>query len=141
MDNVWKCEIGGPVGTLPGADLQMREVVENAFKYVTGKRPTAIFSGWGERWTEMQLACIENRMPAPQPLMVKVWTVDQSKPAPDTEVILSTGEGHCVRAIAGNGEWTIGAVGDAVEFIAMLGWHRWCNANEFAGLQRDPMRG
>ena len=64
----WTCKIGPTVhAQLPsGADLPMREAVAAAFKAVTGHDCEAIFSGWGGRFREPELAVIEYRLPDPR---------------------------------------------------------------------------
>ena len=42
----------------------MRDAVAEAFKRVTGQEPEHCFSGWGDKWSEQQLAVIEHRLPA-----------------------------------------------------------------------------
>ena len=65
MKKVWSCKIGfAEDSVLPwGADLPMRQAVEEAFKQLTGDWPEFIFSGWGAELTEAELAVVENRMP------------------------------------------------------------------------------
>lgn len=67
-DECWTCKIGDVRRSdLPdGSDLPMRNAVWNAFYSLTGRKPRAIFSGWGKRWRETELAVIENRMPRGQ---------------------------------------------------------------------------
>jgi hypothetical protein len=62
---VWQCRIG--VATRaelpPGSDAPLRDAVEEAFRNLLGREPLATFSGWGEKFTESEWACIENREP------------------------------------------------------------------------------
>lgn len=58
----WHCIIGETTRSkLPrGADLPMREAVAEAYHKLTGEWPDAIFSGWGQEFSETQKAIIEN---------------------------------------------------------------------------------
>lgn len=62
---VWTCAIGGiePVVVPRGGDAPMRRAVEEAFYQRTGERAAACFSGWGEKFTEVAVAVIEDRAP------------------------------------------------------------------------------
>lgn len=63
---VWQCRIGGPnPPSLEGADFPMRMAVREAYNRIVGEPPQAIFSGWGNQWTESELAVVENRLPDP----------------------------------------------------------------------------
>lgn len=68
-EECWTCVVGTVKRPdLPdGSDLPMRAAVQAAFMRVTGQEPKACFSGWGYRFTEPQLAVVENRMPQPEP--------------------------------------------------------------------------
>ena len=63
--HTWTCRIGSRAGVCipPGADGPMRDAVYKAFKEVTTEDAEACFSGWGDQFTEEQLAVIENRLP------------------------------------------------------------------------------
>lgn len=63
---IWGCKIGECVeGDLrPGVDEPMREAVTRAYRLITGKEPTFLFSGWGEKLTESERAVVENRLPS-----------------------------------------------------------------------------
>lgn len=62
--DVWVCRIGGVRGLLPrGADLPMRQAVAKAFRDLFGREPDAIFSGWGNEFSEAERAVIEDRLP------------------------------------------------------------------------------
>lgn len=55
-DKVWSCKIGGPGFELPpGADLPMRLAVKAAFEKLTGKEARACFSGWGQKWDDIEI--------------------------------------------------------------------------------------
>jgi hypothetical protein len=62
---VWSCKIGtrGDVHLPEGADGPMRESVEKAYQGLTGQESEALFSGWGDSFTEGEVAVIENREP------------------------------------------------------------------------------
>lgn len=65
---VWFCRIGGAErDDLHGAaDGPMREAVERAYRELTGEDPKFIFSGWGDKLEERELAVVEDREPDPQ---------------------------------------------------------------------------
>lgn len=59
---VWECKIGW--GDVSGeADVPMRRAVAEAFRQLTGHEPQFIFSGWGGRLSEAELAVVEDRLP------------------------------------------------------------------------------
>lgn len=62
---IWECRIGEiDTDELPkGSDLPMRKAIAEAYKYITGKEPDFIFSGWGAQLSEPQRAVVENRLP------------------------------------------------------------------------------
>jgi hypothetical protein len=62
-DSVWTCSNGGPVSVPAGGDGPMREAVRRGFVDLFGSQPRAIFSGWGDRWSGVRVAMIENRAP------------------------------------------------------------------------------
>lgn len=60
----WDCKIGPHTKDLPdGADLPMREAVKEAYRKLTGKEPEWLFSGWGSKLDEIEIAVVENREP------------------------------------------------------------------------------
>lgn len=61
----WTCRIGTRAGVHvpPGGDAPMRDAVQSAFMALTGECAEACFSGWGDKFTESELAVIENRAP------------------------------------------------------------------------------
>lgn len=71
MGSVWKCSIGDlpeddDLDLPQGADSPMREAVRLAYITLTGKEPKAIFSGWGEGFTEIEAEvarCSSDRKP------------------------------------------------------------------------------
>lgn len=64
---VWSCKIGLKKGTfavLPGgADLPMREAVEDAFRKITGLEADFTFSGWGAELTKDELDVVNESDP------------------------------------------------------------------------------
>lgn len=67
---VWFCKIGALyAGTLPsGSDAPMRAAVERAFKTLTGVDAEFVFSGWGQKLNEPELATVEDREPIGSPV-------------------------------------------------------------------------
>lgn len=65
-DPVWECKIGirGDFRLPAGCDAPMRRATEAAFLAITGVDPEFIFSGWGSKLTEPELAVVENRPPS-----------------------------------------------------------------------------
>lgn len=61
----WTCRIGvtGEVEIPDGADYPMRVAVGKAFLAVTGREAEHCFSGWGDKWSELEVAVIEDRLP------------------------------------------------------------------------------
>lgn len=59
----WHCIVGATTRSkLPhGADLPMRQAVAEAFHKLTGEWPEAIFSGWGQEFSEVQQAIIDKK--------------------------------------------------------------------------------
>lgn len=69
--SVWQCRIG-PASRLPkGSDAPMRRAVERAFRELAGDDAAACFSGWGEQFTEAEIAAIENREPDPDIVQIE----------------------------------------------------------------------
>ena len=73
LDNrrqTWTCRIGTREGVEvpPGGDFPMRMAVKEAFRAITGEDAEACFSGWGDTFTEGELACIENRAAKHEPV-------------------------------------------------------------------------
>lgn len=62
---IWTCKIGEcDDADLPSAaDGPMREAVGRAYREITGRVPTFLFSGWGGELTEGERAVVENRLP------------------------------------------------------------------------------
>ena len=62
---VWTCKIGSIPGVhLPaGSDEIMRKAVQDAYTHLMGVKSDFIFSGWGGKLTEGELAVVENREP------------------------------------------------------------------------------
>lgn len=57
---VWQCRIGGPVVVPDGGDAPLRQAVEETFMKMFGEEAVACFSGWGEKWTELEISVIRN---------------------------------------------------------------------------------
>lgn len=67
MGDVWRCKIGylndeERLGDLP-LDPAMRRAVGKGFIGITGREPDFVFSGWGAKLTEGELAAHEDRDP------------------------------------------------------------------------------
>ena len=60
---VWDCKVGvlGELELPGGADGPMRHAVEDAFFKVTGRHAHFMFSGWGGKLDEEELAVIDER--------------------------------------------------------------------------------
>lgn len=58
---MWSCKIGNLAGVeIPdGGDWPMREAVRKAFIEVTGEEPEAIFSGWGDKFTDIERSIMQ----------------------------------------------------------------------------------
>ena len=63
MKRIWMCKIGGTDDSnLPnGADAPMRTAVVMAYRKLTGKDPTFIFSGWGAKLTPTQRKLVNGK--------------------------------------------------------------------------------
>lgn len=64
--SVWQCKIGvlSPVNLPAGCDFPMRRAIDAAFLSLAGVESDFIFSGWGAKLTEGELAVVENRIPS-----------------------------------------------------------------------------
>jgi len=60
---IWDCKIGEvDDGDVPeGGDLPMREAVRKAYKELTGKDATFLFSGWGGELTDLEREVVERK--------------------------------------------------------------------------------
>ena len=61
MLKIWECKIGevGDALLPDGADLPLRQAVEEAYRKLTGQESTFCFSGWGGELTESERAALE----------------------------------------------------------------------------------
>lgn len=66
IGGVWQCRIGSASQLPPGADGPLRDAVEAAYEQLVGKSAEACFSGWGNEFSESELAVIQNRLPDPE---------------------------------------------------------------------------
>lgn len=59
---VWECKIGEVDRDLlpSGADLPMRKAIAKAYRELTGKDATFIFSGWGSQLTEYERELVDH---------------------------------------------------------------------------------
>lgn len=77
----WSCKIGSVNGVnVPsGGDSPMRRAVEKAYYELTGEYPDAIFSGWGDQFTDIELDTIHNELKTRQEDDMKVYEVNKYK--------------------------------------------------------------
>lgn len=61
--NVWSCKIGEIDLPEGNHDKLMRQAVCVAYYNLTGEEPKFIFSGWGDKLTELERAEVEGREP------------------------------------------------------------------------------
>ena len=65
MSTIWSCKVGR-LDDIPlprGADLPMRQAIQEAYHRLTGRNCEFTFSGWGDDLTENELAVVEAREP------------------------------------------------------------------------------
>lgn len=69
MKKTWQCKIGevDSESVPAGGDYPMRLAVEKAYRELTGKECTFLFSGWGAQLTEPERAVVEDRLPRDAP--------------------------------------------------------------------------
>jgi hypothetical protein len=61
-EKIWTCKIGGVDDAVlaQGADLPMRQAVQQAFYELTGQWPEFTFSGWGGSLTKGEREVVDN---------------------------------------------------------------------------------
>ncbi len=61
-DSCWTCKIGPSFIDLPdGADLPMRQAVQEAYFKLTGQYPKFNFTGWGGRLDDIEQQVVDKK--------------------------------------------------------------------------------
>jgi hypothetical protein len=59
---IWSCKIGAASQIPPNSDAPMRAAVVHAYYELTGEYPNFIFSGWGDKLTDVEEEALERHV-------------------------------------------------------------------------------